>query len=109
MKCPVCKTPDLLMAHRQGIEIDYCGTCRGVWLDRGELDKLIERAAEESAGAAVVAQPAAAGTPGRHDENHRHERDAEMRRGRVAEHGEPDRRYPQKKKKSLFGELFDFD
>jgi len=43
MKCPVCKTPELLMADRQGIEIDYCPTCRGVWLDRGELDKLIER------------------------------------------------------------------
>ena len=48
MKCPVCKTPDLLMADRQGIEVDYCPTCRGVWLDRGELDKLIERAADES-------------------------------------------------------------
>jgi uncharacterized protein len=45
MKCPVCKTPELLMADRQGIEIDYCPTCRGVWLDRGELDKLIESAA----------------------------------------------------------------
>ncbi|MBU9142359.1 zf-TFIIB domain-containing protein [Burkholderia multivorans] len=41
MKCPVCKTPDLLMAERQSIEIDYCPDCRGVWLDRGELDKLI--------------------------------------------------------------------
>ncbi|MBJ9683655.1 zf-TFIIB domain-containing protein [Burkholderia multivorans] len=43
MKCPVCKTPDLLMAERQSIEIDYCPDCRGVWLDRGELDKLIAR------------------------------------------------------------------
>ncbi|AKM30030.1 hypothetical protein AB870_07835 [Pandoraea faecigallinarum] len=43
MKCPVCGTPDLLMAERQGVEIDYCPNCRGVWLDRGELDKLIER------------------------------------------------------------------
>ena len=42
MKCPVCKTPDLLMSDRQGIEIDYCGTCRGVWLDRGELDEYID-------------------------------------------------------------------
>jgi Zn-finger nucleic acid-binding protein len=41
MKCPVCKTPDLLMTERQNIEIDYCPTCRGVWLDRGELDKLL--------------------------------------------------------------------
>ena len=45
MKCPVCKTVDLKMSDRQGIEIDYCPQCRGVWLDRGELDKIIERSA----------------------------------------------------------------
>ena len=39
MKCPTCTTPDLLMTERLGIEIDYCPQCRGVWLDRGELDK----------------------------------------------------------------------
>lgn len=60
MKCPVCKTPDLLMADRQGIEVDYCPTCRGVWLDRGELDKLIERAADESVS---QAQAPAVSTP----------------------------------------------
>ena len=43
MKCPNCNTT-LVMADRQGIEIDYCPDCRGVWLDRGELDKIIERA-----------------------------------------------------------------
>jgi Zn-finger nucleic acid-binding protein len=43
MECPVCKQTTLLMMERQGIEIDYCPTCRGVWLDRGELDKIIER------------------------------------------------------------------
>ena len=42
MLCPVCKV-DLVMTERQGIEIDYCSQCRGVWLDRGELDKIIER------------------------------------------------------------------
>ncbi len=42
MKCPVCSI-DLKMADRQGVEIDYCPQCRGVWLDRGELDKIIER------------------------------------------------------------------
>ena len=42
MKCPVCSM-DLTRSERQGIEIDYCPTCRGVWLDRGELDKIIER------------------------------------------------------------------
>jgi Zn-finger nucleic acid-binding protein len=44
MNCPVCSTTQLSLAERQGIEIDYCPSCRGVWLDRGELDKLIERA-----------------------------------------------------------------
>ncbi len=43
MKCPVCKEPDLVMSERQGVEIDYCPTCRGIWLDRGELDKIIEK------------------------------------------------------------------
>ena len=47
MKCPVCVETDLTMSERQGIEIDYCPKCRGVWLDRGELDKIIERAARE--------------------------------------------------------------
>jgi len=42
MDCPVCKI-ELKMSERQGIEIDYCPQCRGVWLDRGELDKIIER------------------------------------------------------------------
>jgi len=44
MKCPVCTSVNLVMSERQGIEIDYCPDCRGVWLDRGELDKIIERA-----------------------------------------------------------------
>jgi uncharacterized protein len=42
MKCPVCPDATLLMSDRQGVEIDYCPSCRGVWLDRGELDKLIQ-------------------------------------------------------------------
>jgi Zn-finger nucleic acid-binding protein len=47
MNCPQCTTRELAIAERQGIEIDYCPQCRGVWLDRGELDKLIERNARE--------------------------------------------------------------
>lgn len=43
MKCPVCTGVNLTIAERQGVEIDYCPECRGVWLDRGELDKIIER------------------------------------------------------------------
>ena len=46
MKCPACKEPDLVMSERQGVEIDYCPTCRGVWLDRGELDKIIDKSLE---------------------------------------------------------------
>ena len=45
MKCPSCPDSILAMTDRQGVEIDYCPQCRGVWLDRGELDKLVDRAA----------------------------------------------------------------
>ena len=44
MLCPTCDNVNLAMTDRQGIEIDYCPKCRGIWLDRGELDRLIERA-----------------------------------------------------------------
>lgn len=49
MKCPICLDVDLTMADRLGIEIDYCPKCRGVWLDRGELDKIIERSTQSMA------------------------------------------------------------
>ena len=52
MLCPADQTP-LTMSERSGIEIDYCPTCRGVWLDRGELDKMIERSAAGQAHAAA--------------------------------------------------------
>ena len=52
MQCPV-DGETLVMADRSGVEIDYCPRCRGVWLDRGELDKIIERAGP-SAGAPVL-------------------------------------------------------
>lgn len=55
MSCPTCRVA-LVMSDRQGIEIDYCPKCRGVWLDRGELDKILER----SLAAAVPAAPPAA-------------------------------------------------
>jgi uncharacterized protein len=96
MKCPVCKTPDLLMSERQGIEIDYCAACRGVWLDRGELDKLAVRANEESVETARDRQ--------RDDYKY----DGDRQQGG---HSYGDYRHgpgPYKKKKSLFGELFDF-
>lgn len=46
MKCPVDEAV-LVMSERSGVEIDYCPQCRGVWLDRGELDKILDRAAQE--------------------------------------------------------------
>lgn len=49
MKCPHCPDAVLAMVDRQGVEVDYCPQCRGVWLDRGELDKLLERAASPPA------------------------------------------------------------
>jgi Zn-finger nucleic acid-binding protein len=61
MKCPQCVDQLLTMAERQGVELDYCPKCRGVWLDRGELDKIIERSAAHSAPPA--APPAAAPMP----------------------------------------------
>ncbi len=63
MQCPQCATITLVMTERQGVEIDYCPTCRGVWLDRGELDKLIER----SASAPAVVQPTYQPAPRRAD------------------------------------------
>lgn len=47
MNCPSCNV-SLVMSDRQGIEIDYCPQCRGIWLDRGELDKIIERSTKET-------------------------------------------------------------
>ncbi|AFQ48608.1 zf-TFIIB domain-containing protein [Burkholderia cepacia] len=99
MKCPVCKTPDLLMAERQSIEIDYCPTCRGVWLDRGELDKLIAR----ETGAAPPRRDAA---PAQHDAQEPRGRDDGWGRdGRS--HGRY-RHDGQRRKQSVF-DLFDFD
>ncbi len=86
MKCPVCRDVNLVMTDRQGIEIDYCPECRGVWLDRGELDKIIERS--------VVQQ-----TPSR---------DRDVYREPSQKHDRGDYHYKKKKHKSLLGELFDF-
>jgi Zn-finger nucleic acid-binding protein len=81
------------MTERQSVEIDYCPTCRGVWLDRGELDKLIERSASAPTaqpGAVVTSHPAA--YP-RRDENH------------SSHHGAYGQE--QQRKKSWLGEIFD--
>ncbi|WP_119458252.1 zf-TFIIB domain-containing protein [Rhodospirillaceae bacterium SYSU D60014] len=90
MQCPIDKV-DLVMTDRQGIEIDYCPKCRGVWLDRGELDKIIERSAEN------VQQPAAAPQPREYQQGYQQDY-------RGSSHGKPH----YKKRKSLLGEIFDF-
>jgi Zn-finger nucleic acid-binding protein len=95
MLCPVDRTP-LVMSERQTIEIDYCPTCRGVWLDRGELDKIIERSAAAAPAAAPPPSQGYAPEPGygagyRDDPGYR-----------------DDRRYkPHKRRKSFLEELFD--
>ncbi|ESY69168.1 MULTISPECIES: zf-TFIIB domain-containing protein [Mesorhizobium] len=86
--CPSCRVA-LTMSERQGIEIDYCPQCRGVWLDRGELDKIIERSGRE---ASPAPQPAPFSQP-------QHGRDDDYSRSQGY-------RYP-KRKKSFFEELFD--
>lgn len=97
MLCPLDRTP-LTMSERQGIEIDYCPTCRGVWLDRGELDKIIERSNAAAAPPPQQAQPAppphqSGGDPWRDQGHH----------GYGHGHG---RGYP-KRRKSFLEELFD--
>ena len=55
MKCPI-DSADLVMTERQGIEVDYCPKCRGIWLDRGELDKIIERSEAASPRSSFTSQ-----------------------------------------------------
>lgn len=63
MACPICDVP-LTMSERQGIEIDYCPQCRGIWLDRGELDKIIALSAKDFvAQSSVQLPPAPTGAP----------------------------------------------
>ena len=94
MQCPTDGTT-LVMSERSGIEIDYCPQCRGVWLDRGELDKIIERAAsEQGAWANPPAQPQTAHAP-------RYVASGHGSQG-YSGHGQP-----RKRKESWLSELFD--
>lgn len=68
MKCPTCKDVNLTISDRQGIEIDYCPECRGVWLDRGELDKIIDRSAMPSPHRQHIAQESGRSDHGSHDQ-----------------------------------------
>lgn len=77
MKCPLCAV-DLVMSDRQGIEIDYCPKCRGIWLDRGEIDKIIERSvgAPQPGG---YQQPRQEKRQEKRDERHHDKREYERR------------------------------
>lgn len=68
MPCPICQVP-LVMSDRQGVEIDYCPQCRGVWLDRGELDKIIERSAADTEPTAPP-RGSGFGQPGHYGDRH---------------------------------------
>jgi uncharacterized protein len=106
MKCPVCDV-DLLLAERQGVEIDYCPKCRGVWLDRGELDNLIERS--KSPGYGSPPERGLYERPGERypSEEHRgeqyHQEGHHGEKYRDEHHGSRGR-----KRKSFLEDIFDF-
>lgn len=107
MKCPVCKDVTLLMSEKRGVEIDYCPECRGIWLDRGELEKLVEK----------------------EEQNYRDQADRREERHSEKAHSSSSRRdyddydrdyekskkynknyqknYKKRKRESVFGEIFD--
>lgn len=99
MKCPNCDET-LVMTDRQGVEIDYCPKCRGVWLDRGELDKIIERSAEFENNQQTTQQQAPPPPP----PNSYPQQGSGYNKG----YGQ-NPYYHKKKKKGFLGDFFDFD
>jgi len=93
MNCPVCNETSLLISERQGVEIDYCPKCRGVWLDRGELDKIIEKSSEGFNR-----------TESQKFENKDYSGDRKF----YSEKGYDEDYYKRNKKKSFLNDLFDF-
>ncbi len=104
MRCPV-DNETLVMADRNGVEIDYCPKCRGVWLDRGELDKIIERAG--LAEAPVAMKEPARDAAQTYAEPRRDEPRREDRRGHGYDDDDYERR-PRKRRESFLSDLFDF-
>jgi Zn-finger nucleic acid-binding protein len=109
MKCPICNV-DLLMATRKEVEIDYCPKCRGIWLDRGELDKIIERSANEI-------MPENNNSYGRGNNEHDRDDDDDDHRGGHRDddnYVRNDRGYQNqgnpnnRRKRNFLGDLFDF-
>lgn len=113
MNCPI-DGAQLVMSERSGIEIDYCPSCRGVWLDRGELDKIIDRSMALAPTAPATPNPpvqpaAAAGFPGRPAApGYGEQRYGEDRsRGGYGDRGYGDDRSRKRKKDNWLSELFD--
>lgn len=86
MKCPTCQTT-LLIADKKGVEIDYCPDCRGIWLDRGELEKILDRSADHYSDRSNYES----------DAKKYHYGDSNYHKG-----------HPHKKKKSFLDDIFDF-
>lgn len=97
--CPACRV-SLVMSERSGIEIDYCPQCRGIWLDRGELDKIIERSARENAPAPQQPQQQGYAQPNHQPQPHQQP----YQQGYDPRY---DPHYGHKRKKSFLEELFD--
>ena len=91
MKCPICKEINLVISTRDGVEIDYCPECRGVWLDRGELDKIIESSQKYEKNNNQYQKNY---SENHHDDKHNYSNDKNY-----------DSRF---KKKSFLGDMFDF-
>jgi uncharacterized protein len=130
MQCPIDGTA-LVMTERSGVEIDYCPKCRGVWLDRGELDKIIEKAVPPAPPVALEEPgrrsappppgpaPHSAPPPYRGDDRDYDRGDRDHNRGERYDPRGDDRRewrgrddddryYKRKKRESFLGDLFDF-
>lgn len=103
MKCPSCKEAVLSMSERNGIEIDFCPTCRGVWLDRGELDKIIAKAMAEQEVLLKTESQSQSGRSAYQEPLQRPSYQNELR------HNENLHRnlYTSKRKKSFLEDLFD--
>ncbi|MBB5017910.1 hypothetical protein HNQ59_001180 [Chitinivorax tropicus] len=117
MKCPVCEGVNLVMSERSGVEIDYCPQCRGVWLDRGELDKIIDRSAVQTS-AQPAAYEASHELPRGHGQpssshpqysQHQHQSYQQQHQQHQQQHHHDSGYYKKKKREGFLGELFDFD
>jgi Zn-finger nucleic acid-binding protein len=109
MQCPV-DGETLVMADRGGVEIDYCPKCRGVWLDRGELDKIVDRAASQVGGRADQGRgDHGRAEPSRAAPSYQQEPPRSAYREEPRRYSDDDRDRPHKKRRDSFlSELFDF-